>query len=93
MNKKDILGKPLEVGDYVFVTRKNYRDIVISRIISFTPKQVRVVYNANWTGSLYPEVYLTGEVIKIEEIDVNSIPQNTKTNLDTLFLKEMEKNG
>lgn len=91
MNKKDILGKPLEIGEYVFVTRKNYRDIVIARVISFTPKQVRVVYNANWTGNLYPEVYLTGEVIKIEPVDVNAIPVNQKENLDNLFLKEMEK--
>lgn len=85
----DMLNKPLQIGDHVFVTRKNYRDLVVARVIKFTPKQVRVVYKASWTSELRGETYLTGEVIKIEEKDLVNISATTRQNLQTLFNQEM----
>ena len=86
----DMLNKPLEIGDYVFVTRKNYRDLVVSRVIGFTPKQIRVVYQASWS-STSSETYLTGQVIKIAPEDLVNLPayeQKRKEALDQFFEKE-----
>lgn len=68
----DLLNKSLQVGDHVFVTRKNYRDLVVAKITAFTPKQVRVVYPASWSSTSLEE-YLTSQVIKIETIDLKNI--------------------
>ena len=41
---KDFFGQELTIGDWVAFTRPNYRDLVVGRIISFTPKKVHVSY-------------------------------------------------
>lgn len=69
----DILNRPLEEGDYVIVTRKDYRDLVVARIVGFTPKQIRVVYMANGN---YPQAYLTNQVVLINKSDLNARKQD-----------------
>ena len=83
--KTDMLSKPLEVGDYVYTIRKEYRDLVVARIVQFTPKQIRVIYPAGWTSNLHPELYLTSQVIKIETQDLVNIPSSTKQRLDQIY--------
>ena len=73
MPPTDLLRKPLVQGDYVFVTRKNYRDIVLARIVRFTPQQVRVVYP---TYNNYFEEYLTSQVVKVDPVDLENRPQS-----------------
>ena len=41
---KDFLGKELQIGDSVVVAVPNYREFVLAKIVAFTPKKVRVVY-------------------------------------------------
>jgi hypothetical protein len=41
---KDFIGQELEIGDYVAFMQPNYRNIILGKIIKFTPLQVRVSY-------------------------------------------------
>lgn len=41
---KDFLGKDLQIGDSVVVAVPNYREFALAKIVAFTPKKVRVVY-------------------------------------------------
>ena len=66
------LNKHGAIGDYVFVPRKNYRDLVIARIVKFTPKQIQVVYMGQGN---YFETYLTPEVILINPSDLAARPK------------------
>ena len=84
----DTLNKPLTEGDYVIVVRKEYRGMVIGRILKFTPKQVKVLYLNNWNFSdPRPEEYLTTEVVKIEPEDVVRIKAELKVKLDEAYGK------
>lgn len=84
---KDLLGKPLNVGDYVFVARKNYRDFVLARITALTPKNVRVVYHASWSSN-HLEHYLTNQAVKVNEQDILT---NDKAKADEAFNSFIEK--
>lgn len=46
---KDFLGKQLDIGDEVVLTAPLYRHLVKAKVVSFTPKKVRVEYNNTWT--------------------------------------------
>jgi phage portal protein BeeE len=82
---KDKLNKDLVKGDYVIVTCKGYRNMIIARVLKFTPKQVKVVYLDH---SNYPQEYLTNEVIKIEPQDLDRIQIQTKVELDQIYEKK-----
>jgi hypothetical protein len=51
---KDVAKQELQVGDFVLVLLKHYRELVIATIIAFTPKQIRVSY----IYQNYPAEYL-----------------------------------
>ena len=53
---KDFFGSELAIGDRDAICRPNYRDLVMVKIIAFTPKQVRFEYRS-YSGST--ETYLT----------------------------------
>lgn len=76
----DMLGEPLKLGDYVLVMRKGCRAIVLSRIIKFTPKGIRVVYSS---FSKKAEEYVTDQAIKVLEPKLSNFPE--KEDLDQLF--------
>jgi hypothetical protein len=65
---KDFIGQELSIGDTVVTTPKHYRGLVKAVIISFTPKQVRVLYKNTWNFVVgVDEYYLTypNSVVKI----------------------------
>lgn len=41
----DFFGQRLALGDYVAFEQPSYRNLVLGRVVSFTPKQVRLVWN------------------------------------------------
>ena len=45
---RDFFGYELAVGDRVAFILNGYRDLVVARIVAFTPKQVRVSYVNTW---------------------------------------------
>ena len=45
---KDFIGRELDMGDSVIIISPKYRQLVLARIIAFTPKQVRVAYRNTW---------------------------------------------
>jgi hypothetical protein len=45
---KDFLGSELEVGDSVITIAPRYRQLVLSRVIEFTPRSVRVAFMNTW---------------------------------------------
>ena len=48
---KDLFEQTLAVGDVVAFIPPNYRELAKGRIISFTPKQVRISYINTWNFS------------------------------------------
>lgn len=84
---RDLLGKTLAVGDYVFVARKNYRDFVLARIVGLTPKNIRVVYQASWSSNCI-ESYLTSQAIKVNEREIFT---DDKACADAAFNSFIEK--
>jgi len=47
---KDFLGKDLQIGDAVVVAVPSYREFTLEKIVAFTPKKVRVVYESKRDG-------------------------------------------
>lgn len=45
---KDFMGNVLEIGDEVVLTAPKYRMFTRAKVISFTPKKVRVIFNNTW---------------------------------------------
>lgn len=89
LNPIDVINKPLELGDYVLVMVKDYRNFTLARVMGFTPSKVRVVYKSNGTNQLYPKHYLTDQVVKITEFE--ALSREEKENVDTLYIQEMKK--
>lgn len=44
MEKYDILGKKVNIGDDVIITEPHYHNYVNAKVIKFTPKGFRVKY-------------------------------------------------
>jgi hypothetical protein len=84
---RDLLGKSLAIGDYVFVTRKNYRDFVLARITALTPKNIRVVYAASWSQNAL-ESYLTSQALKVSP---NELFTDQKAKADAAFNSFVEQ--
>jgi hypothetical protein len=60
---KDFLDRELAIGDSVIVVAPGYRHLVLARVISFTPKQVRVGFMNTWNygdGGCYTDVLQPG---------------------------------
>jgi hypothetical protein len=87
MKNTDSANRPITIGDYVFTQRKEYRDLVISRIISITAKNVRVVY-MNYSNK--PETFLTDQVVLISAADLSQCPLKKDT-VDRAYNEEMQK--
>lgn len=60
---KDFLGKDLQIGDGVVVVLPNYRELVLGKIVAFTPKKVRVVYEVK--GKSYDLIQVPEQLVKI----------------------------
>lgn len=76
---KDILGKPTSVGDFVVVTKKNYRDMVIGVVLKVTPKKILVQYSD--THGI--KQYLTTDFIKINDSELNLISNEILDKIDS----------
>ena len=50
MEKYDILGKEVNIGDDVIITEPHYHNYVNARVIKFTPKGFRVKYYSTGRG-------------------------------------------
>ena len=60
---KDILGKPLQVGDLVAMS--SYNNLVVVFVDKINPKMIRVKRpDSNWTQNKY-----SGDLIKIDDRD------------------------
>lgn len=86
---KDFIGQEIQSGDYVVVTRKNYRDFVVAKVLDVTPKNVRVVYRASWSSNS-SESYLTGSAVKIKPQDLG---EHQKNMADEAFQLYLTQNG
>lgn len=65
---KDFLGRTLAVGDSVVFMRPNYRELVLGRIESFTPKNVRVLTGkgTNWQGKIDTLLQSSTQLVKVD---------------------------
>lgn len=75
----DFMGKEIKIGDYVILTCKGYRHLCYGRIVRITAKAVRVISPDFWGD------YLTPEVLKVEDLDLDKIPQEKRDALDVKF--------
>lgn len=46
--KYDVIGRELNIGDYVAFQVQGYRGLTVGKILSFTPKQLRVKGPGVW---------------------------------------------
>ncbi len=66
---RDFLGKTLLIGDRVVLTRPQYRELTIAKVIKFTPQKVRVEF-PNPHGSQYgPYEYLSEPDFLVKIVD------------------------
>lgn len=65
---KDFFGNELQLDDTVAVAPKNYRGLVLAKIIKFAPKSVLVEYNNTWNygseGMIQTYMTSPGSLIK-----------------------------
>lgn len=66
MSKKDFIGLELNKGDFVAAVRPRYRDLVLGRIIEFTPKRVRVEYKLHYGDHMDTHLYESKDLVKLE---------------------------
>lgn len=52
MNHVDFFNQPLSIGDEVAFERPEYRELVLGKIVGFTPKFI----NVEWNNTLYPSL-------------------------------------
>ena len=60
---KDFLGKELQIGDAVVVAVPSYREFALAKIVAFTPKKVRVVYEKK--GESHDLIQDSQQLVKI----------------------------
>ena len=68
---KDFVGQELAIGDYVAFSRTTYRDLVLGKIVAFTPKQVRISFkHKRIVGETDTTLNYSANVVKLEPNDV-----------------------
>ena len=73
---RDFLGNELKIGDFVAFPRPSYRGLCVGRIISFTPKSIRLEYTNNWNyreGKVDTFLTTSSSVYKVDPLLV--LPQ------------------
>jgi hypothetical protein len=63
---KDFIGRELKEGDFVAATRPNYKDLVLGRIVAFTPKRVRVEYKLHYGDRMDTHLYHSSDLVKLD---------------------------
>lgn len=66
MSHRDFVGIELAEGDFVAAVRPSYRDLVLGRIVSFTPKRVRVEYKLHYGSNMNTHLYSSQDLVKLE---------------------------
>ena len=81
MNNKDFLGNKVEIGDYVAFARNPYSDMILGKVIGYTPKGFKVIrknrrgeWNSKQYGNWDKEYETIGayQCAKIEYLEVNA---------------------
>lgn len=62
----DFLGIKLTEGDYVAAIRPRYRELVLGRIVKFTPKKVHVEYKLHYGNNLDTHLYSPTDLVRLE---------------------------
>jgi hypothetical protein len=63
---KDFIGIELAESDFVAAMRPNYRELVLGRIVSFTPNKVRVEYRLHFGNGLDTHLYDSTDLVKLD---------------------------
>lgn len=70
---KDFHGVEVKLGDNVVCTVKNYRSLMLAKVIKITDKTVLVEYQVHWTTSSYLDTYrLTSDQFIIVGSDLHA---------------------
>ena len=80
MNNKDFLGNEVKIGDYVAFARNPYSDMILGKVVGYTPKGLKVIrkngkgeWNSKPYGNWNKEYETIGayQCVKIEYSEVN----------------------
>lgn len=80
MNNKDFLGNEVKIGDYVAFARNPYSDMILGKVIGYTPKGFRIIRKnrqGEWNSKQYGnwnkeyEIICAYQCVKIEYSEVN----------------------
>lgn len=56
MSNKDFLGNEVKIGDYVAFARNPYSDMILGKVVGYTPKGIRIIRKnkqGEWNSKQY----------------------------------------
>lgn len=96
---KDFVGNELNIGDIIICNDKNYSNLIIAKIVKFTPKGLKaIVQNNLYNGSSYITISLftSSQVVKLmkNENDISNFIVKSKIKiLNNEYLFHLKQNG
>lgn len=84
---KDFVGNELNIGDIIICNDKKYSHLIVAKIVKFTPKGLKAIYQNNLYNSsnyIIMSLYTSSQVIKLMQ-NVNNIANiNIKSQINML---------
>lgn len=81
MSNKDFLGNEVKIGDYVAFARNPYSDMILGKVVGYTPKGIRIIRKnkqGEWNSKQYGnwnkeyETICSYQFVKIEYSEVST---------------------
>lgn len=81
---KDFLGNELNIGDIIICNDKKYSNLIVAKIVKFTPKGLKAIYQNNLYNHLITSIFSSSQVIKLLQNENNITNYNIKSQINIL---------